>query len=86
MNILQRTLFPVNDHSNGPCVTVVIVHAVKHFHEIDTHEDMARAGMHYDRFEEQSRAKEVAAVKIQAGWRGRVGRIEGRAHLKVRTA
>ncbi|CAN0081825.1 unnamed protein product [Scytosiphon promiscuus] len=33
--------------------------------------------------EEQARAKDVAAVKIQACWRGRVGRIEGRALLKA---
>lgn len=52
--------------------------------------DVIRAGIVlffcYNRLEEQSRAKDVAAVKIQARWRGRIGRIEGRGHLKVRTA
>eukprot|EP00752_Nemacystus_decipiens_P002143 g2042.t1 len=36
--------------------------------------------------EAQARAREVAAVKIQARWRGRAGRIEGRAHMKATRA
>ncbi|CAM9276018.1 unnamed protein product [Ectocarpus sp. 12 AP-2014] len=33
--------------------------------------------------EDQARAKERAAVRIQARWRGKIGRIEGLAHLKA---
>ncbi|CAM9440186.1 unnamed protein product [Ectocarpus sp. 6 AP-2014] len=33
--------------------------------------------------EDQGRAKERAAVRIQARWRGKIGRIEGLAHLKA---
>lgn len=36
-----------------------------------------------DRLEDQARAKERAAVRIQARWRGKIGGIEGLAHLKV---
>lgn len=35
------------------------------------------------RLEDQARAKERAAVRIQARWRGKIGRIEGLAQLKV---
>lgn len=40
--------------------------------------------LQHGRLEEQERIKQRAATVIQAGWRGRIGRINGRAHSKVR--